>query len=108
VQVLSPPLQRAHRHAWRRPPSQSWHTFLRNHAPHLWAADFFTAPTVTFHTLYVYSIQIAVSPPSDDIMDLPSLLGRDVIDKWRMVYVPMKSKLTFTVLSADVTIRLPH
>jgi transposase InsO family protein len=36
-----------------RPP-QSWHTFLRNHAPHIWASDFFTVPTVTLHTLYVF------------------------------------------------------
>jgi putative transposase len=42
------------RSALRRPPSQSWRIFLRNHAPHIWAADFFTAPTVTFHTLYVF------------------------------------------------------
>jgi transposase InsO family protein len=42
------------RSALRRPPSQSWRTFLRNHAPHIWAADFFTVPTVTFHTLYVF------------------------------------------------------
>ena len=43
----------------RRPPSQSWRTFLRNHAPHIWAADFFTVPTVTFHTLYVFFFFIA-------------------------------------------------
>ena len=28
--------------ALRRPPSQSWRTFLANHRPQLWAADFFT------------------------------------------------------------------
>jgi len=26
----------------RRPPSQSWRTFLKNHAPHIWAVDLFT------------------------------------------------------------------
>src|SRR5207248_9706138 len=44
------------RYRWqgpRRPPSQTWHTFLRNHAHHLWAADLFTVPTLTFKTLYV-------------------------------------------------------
>ena len=41
------------RSALRRPPSQTWRTFLRNHAPHIWAADFFTVPTVTFHTRYI-------------------------------------------------------
>jgi transposase InsO family protein len=44
------------RYRWRgprRPPSQSWRTFLLNHAHHLWAADLFTVPTLTFKTLYV-------------------------------------------------------
>ena len=44
------------RYRWRGPagsPSQTWRTFLRNHAHHLWAADLFTAPTLTFKTLYV-------------------------------------------------------
>ena len=42
------------RRALRRPPSQSWRTFLANHRPQLWAADFFTVQTLTFKTLYVY------------------------------------------------------
>jgi transposase InsO family protein len=45
------------RSRWRaapRPPSQTWRTFLRNHAPQIWAADLFTVPTVTFRTLYVF------------------------------------------------------
>jgi len=44
------------RYRWRgpaRPPRQTWHTFLANHAHHLWAADLFTVPTRTFETLYV-------------------------------------------------------
>ena len=44
------------RYRWggpRRPPSQTWRTFLANHAHHLWAADLFTVPTLTFKTLYV-------------------------------------------------------
>lgn len=46
---------RRYRHeALRRPPSQSWQTFLRNHAPHIWAADFFTVHTITLKTLYVF------------------------------------------------------
>ena len=38
----------------RRPPSQSWRTFLRNQAPHIWAADFLTVQTLTFQTLYIF------------------------------------------------------
>ena len=37
----------------RRPPSQSWRTFLRNHASSIWAADLFTVQTLAFRTLYV-------------------------------------------------------
>ncbi len=40
--------------ALRRPPSQSWRTFLANHRPQLWAADFFTVQTLSFRTLYVF------------------------------------------------------
>jgi transposase InsO family protein len=45
------------RYRWRpapRPPSQTWRTFLRTHAPQIWAADLFTVPTATFRTLYVF------------------------------------------------------
>src|SRR5262249_7828780 len=44
------------RYRWRgpaRPPSQTWRTFLANHAHHLWAADLLSVPTLTFKTLYV-------------------------------------------------------
>ena len=37
----------------RRPPSQAWRTFLKNHAPDLIALDFFTIPTATFRVLSV-------------------------------------------------------
>jgi hypothetical protein len=37
----------------RKPPSQTWRTFLENHAPDLAALDFFTVPTVTFRVLFV-------------------------------------------------------
>src|SRR2546427_10170032 len=37
----------------RRPPSQVWRTFLKNHAKDLIALDFFTVPTATFRVLFV-------------------------------------------------------
>ncbi len=37
----------------RRPPSQSWCTFLKNHASETIALDFFTVPTATFRILFV-------------------------------------------------------
>lgn len=41
----------------RKPPSQSWHTFLNNHIRDLVAVDFFTVPTVSFRVLFVFVIQ---------------------------------------------------
>ena len=43
---------RYRRWARRRPPSQRWRTFLRNHAPDIWAVDLFTVQTLTLRTLY--------------------------------------------------------
>ena len=37
----------------RKPPSQSWKTFLSNHAECIAAIDFLTVPTATFRILYV-------------------------------------------------------
>jgi hypothetical protein len=34
-----------------RPPSQTWRTFLTNHASQIMAADLFVVPTVTFRLL---------------------------------------------------------
>jgi len=40
----------------RKPPSQSWKAFLKNHAGSLAAIDFFTVPTVNFRNLYVFLV----------------------------------------------------
>jgi putative transposase len=39
-----------------RPPSQTWRTFLTNHANQIMAADLFVVPTVTFRLLFVLII----------------------------------------------------
>jgi hypothetical protein len=57
--------------------------------------------------LHVYIIPLAVCPHALDRMDLPSLLGRDILDQWRMTYHPTKKRLTFQVVSADVTVPIP-
>jgi transposase InsO family protein len=38
------------------PPSQGWHTFLRNHAPDIAAMDLFVVPTIGFSLLYAFVI----------------------------------------------------
>jgi hypothetical protein len=40
----------------RKPPSQTWKTFLENHAVDLVSVDFFTVPTATFRIMYVFII----------------------------------------------------
>ena len=40
----------------RKPPSQTWRTFLANHPGQIAAIDFFTVPTVTFSALYVFVV----------------------------------------------------
>jgi putative transposase len=40
----------------RRPPSQTWRTFLANHLDQIAAADFFVVPTATYRLLFVLVI----------------------------------------------------
>src|SRR4029453_5623393 len=40
----------------RRPPSQTWRTFLANHVDQIVAADFLVVPTVTYRLLFVLII----------------------------------------------------
>ena len=40
----------------RKPPSQTWRTFLENHVSDIAAADFFTVPTATFRVLYCFLV----------------------------------------------------
>jgi hypothetical protein len=50
----------------RKPPSQSWRTFLENHAAEIASIDFLTVPTATFRVLFVLLI----------LSNLPRLLPR--------------------------------
>ena len=40
----------------RKPPSQTWRTFLENHISQLVSIDFFTVPTIRFQVLYVFLV----------------------------------------------------
>jgi putative transposase len=55
-EVSARTVRRYRQQALRRPPSQSWRTFLRNHLSEIWAADLFTVQTLTFRTLYVFVV----------------------------------------------------
>ena len=41
---------------YRKPPSQTWRTFLDNHIAGLVLVDFFTVPTATFQIWYVFVV----------------------------------------------------
>lgn len=40
----------------RKPPSQTWKTFLANHVKSMVSVDFFTVPTIRFQILYVFLV----------------------------------------------------
>ena len=40
----------------RKPPSQTWRTFLKNHMTSMVSADFFVVPTISFQLLFVFVI----------------------------------------------------
>ena len=40
----------------RRPPSQTWRTFLENHVKSMIPVEFFTVPTIRFQVLYVFPV----------------------------------------------------
>ena len=40
----------------RKPPSQTWRTFLENHVKTMVSIDFFTVPTIRFQVLYVFLV----------------------------------------------------
>ena len=40
----------------RKPPSQTWRTFLENHIKSMVSVDFFTVPTIRFQVLYVFLV----------------------------------------------------
>lgn len=50
-----------------------------------------------------YVIYLLVYPEDPVLDQLDSLLGRDVLNRWRMRYDPHSPRLSFTVVSADHT-----
>jgi len=54
--------------------------------------------------LHIYFIEVRIASHTPEIADIPSLLGRDVLDRWRMHYNPASGTLSFKVNSADQTL----
>ena len=51
--------------------------------------------------LYGYAIELRICKPADELMTIPSLLGRDIIDRWRVTYDKSASELLAEVISSD-------
>lgn len=55
--------------------------------------------------IHCYYVEIIILRRQRYLMQMPSILGRDILDRWRMVYEPTSDRLTFTVRSAHHTVR---
>jgi len=51
--------------------------------------------------VYGYNVALRIAEPKPELKTTPSLLGRDVINHWRIVYDPVGKMLTGEVLSCD-------
>ena len=51
--------------------------------------------------LYGYEIELHVCKPAEELMTVPSLLGRDIIDRWRVTYDKSALELLAEVISSD-------
>lgn len=56
--------------------------------------------------VFQYESRTMIAEPNSHTENLPSLLGRDILDRWRMVYEPLREILTFTPKKADRIIDL--
>jgi hypothetical protein len=50
---------------------------------------------------HAYQLQLRVLRNDPILQTVPSLLGRDVINRWRLHYHPMANELTADVISSD-------
>ena len=54
--------------------------------------------------IFTYDVPICAADPCDAIKDAPSLLGRSVINRWRITYIGCQSVLDAEVISSDYKI----
>ena len=53
----------------------------------------------------IYEVELLIAEPGGDIdLGIPSLLGRDLLYYWDMMYSPMRGRLEFEVLNAYLTV----
>lgn len=54
------------------------------------------------NALYGYEIELHICKPAEELMTVPSLLGRDIIDRWRVTYDKSALELLAEVISSDL------
>jgi hypothetical protein len=54
--------------------------------------------------LHAYTMEIRIASPSPEINDIPSLLGRDIIDNWNVTINKKGNVFTAEVLDSDLQI----
>ena len=52
--------------------------------------------------LYAYELSMDIMPNDPQMLDVPSIVGRDILDRWRITYDPQRSKLAVVVRPADM------
>ena len=63
--------------------------------------------SITFadrENLYVYRAELAIAEPGEHNRGLPSLLGRDILNRWRLRYDAPANALEAQVDSADLVV----
>ena len=56
--------------------------------------------------IYGYEIELRICKPSQEVISIASLLGRDIIDQWRVIYDKSGSRLDADVISSDTFLSL--
>lgn len=72
--------------------------------------DFLEPAVLVFaddESVYIHEIVLRIGQPTTAMSDVPSLLGRDILDHWQMLYRPRDRRLEFEVLTALVVVPLP-
>lgn len=52
----------------------------------------------------LYEVELPIAKPTEDNTRIPSLLGRNIINRWSVLYEPINGRLECRVLEADLTL----
>ena len=58
-------------------------------------------------TYRLYDVDVVVMPDQENLRGTPSLVGQNILSRWRVLHEPAAGALLATVLSADWTVRPP-